>query len=133
MSPAFNRDPRKVVPRVMAFAVPFSWILKPRNFKKGLSVAITKIRRISLDSIDPKIKNYHWLDLIGGMFEVYDKGRHTAILADNKNNVLEGPGFNIFSLNEKGLQTPNKGILEGVTRAVVIKIAKELNIPVYFN
>ena len=33
VSPSFNRDPRKATPRVMVFAVPFGWILKPDNFE----------------------------------------------------------------------------------------------------
>tara|TARA_B100000780_G_scaffold248125_1_gene193344 strand:+ start:798 stop:1001 length:204 start_codon:yes stop_codon:yes gene_type:complete len=32
VSPGFVRDPRKATPRVMAFAVPFGWILKPEDF-----------------------------------------------------------------------------------------------------
>ena len=36
ISPNFVRDPRKATPRVMAFAVPFGWILKQEDFEKGL-------------------------------------------------------------------------------------------------
>ena len=133
VSPGFDRDPRKSVPRVMAFAVPFGWILKPKDFEKGLSVAVTKIKRISPDSIDSKIKNYHWLDFVSGMFEAYDKNKNTAILVDQDNNILEGPGFNIFFVKKMTLYTPKKGVLEGITRGAVLKIAKELKIPVYFN
>ena len=32
ISPNFVRDPRQATPRVMAFAVPFGWILKARRF-----------------------------------------------------------------------------------------------------
>ena len=133
MSPTFDRDPRKAIPRIIAFAVPFSWILEPENLETGLDVAITNIKRIPPSSIDPTIKNYHWLDLISGMFEAYDRGHKIAILVDQKNNILEGPGFNIFSLDSNGLHTPGSGILEGVTRGAVIKIANELKIPVNFS
>ena len=51
MSPTFDRDPRKSIPRFMAFAIPFSWILKPENFNIGLDVAVTKVERISSKSI----------------------------------------------------------------------------------
>ena len=64
------------------------------------------------------------------MFEVYDQGHQTRILVDEKNNILEGPGFNIFSLNKNVLMTPKKGVLQGITGGVVIDIAKELHIPV---
>jgi branched-chain amino acid aminotransferase len=117
----------------MAFAVPFGWILKPEDIEMGLDAAVTKIKRISPNSIDPTIKNYHWLDFVNGMFEAYDRGHQTGILVDEKNNILEGPGFNIFSLNKNILITPKKGVLQGITRGAVIDIAKELHIPVKFG
>ena len=49
---------------------------------------------------------------------------------DEENNVLEGPGFNIFSFNNNCLTTPDKGVLEGVTRQTAIDLAIELNIAV---
>ena len=133
MSPTFDRDPRKSNPRFIAFAIPFTWILKSEEFEKGIDLAISNIKRIPPSSIDPTIKNYHWLDLVAGMFDAYDRGYHTAILTDEENNVLEGPGFNIFSVDEVGLNTPDRGILEGITRQTVIDLAKELNLPVNLN
>ena len=129
MSPNFERDPRKSEPRFIAFAVPFGWILKPEEFEKGLDVLVSNRRRISPNSVDSSIKNYHWLDLVSGMFEAYDKGHDTVILTDEENNISEGPGFNIFCVDETGLNTPNKGVLEGITRQTVLDLAKELNVP----
>ena len=51
-------------------------------------------------------------------------------MVDQENNVLEGPGFNIFSYDGNVLYTPGAGVLEGITRKVVIKIDKEKNINV---
>ena len=129
MSPNFERDPRKSEPRFIAFAVPFGWILKPEEFGKGLDVLVSNRRRISPNSVDSSIKNYHWLDLVSGMFEAYDNGHDTVILTDEENNITEGPGFNIFCVDETGLNTPNKGVLEGITRQTVLDLAKELNVP----
>ena len=130
MSPTFDRDPRKSQPRFLAFAIPFGWILDPKKFDTGIDLAISKIKRISPESVDPRVKNYHWLDLVNGMFEAYDRGHYTAVLVDEENNVLEGPGFNIFSLDENGLKTPKIGVLEGITRQTAIRLASELDIPV---
>ena len=129
MSPNFERDPRKSEPRFIAFAVPFGWILKPEEFGKGLDVLVSNRRRISPNSVDSSIKNYHWLDLVSGMFEAYDNGHDTVILTDEENNITEGPGFNIFCVDETGLNSPNKGALEGITRQTVLDLAKELNVP----
>ena len=79
VSPNFVRDPRQATPRVMAFAVPFGWILKQEDFEKGLDVLLTDIKRIPPSSVDPTIKNYHWMDLVTGMLNAYEKGNDTAI------------------------------------------------------
>jgi len=129
MSPNFERDPRKSEPRFIAFAVPFGWILKPEEFEKGLDVLVSNRRRISPNSIDSRIKNYHWLDLVSGMFEAFDDGHDTVILTNEENNISEGPGFNIFCVDERGLSSPDKGVLEGITRQTVLDLAKELNLP----
>ena len=130
VSPGFVRDPRKATPRVMAFAVPFGWILKPEDFEKGLDVFLTDIKRIPPSSVDPTIKNYHWMDLVTGMLDAYERGHQTAILVDENNNISEGPGFNIFSVDKSGISTPDHGVLEGITRKTVINLAKELGLEV---
>jgi branched-chain amino acid aminotransferase len=133
MSPNFVRDPREATPRVMAFAVPFGWILKPEDFEKGLDVLLTDIKRIPPSSVDPTIKNYHWLDLVTGMLDAYERGHNTAILVDENNNISEGPGFNIFSVDKSGINTPDHGVLEGITRQSVINLAKELELKININ
>jgi branched-chain amino acid aminotransferase len=114
----------------MAFAVPFGWILKQEDFEKGLDVLLTDIKRIPPSSVDPTIKNYHWMDLVTGMLDAYEKGNDTAVLVDENNNITEGPGFNLFCINDSGIFTPDYGVLEGITRQSVFDLAKELNLPI---
>ena len=130
MSPKFVRDPRLATPRIMAFAVPFGWILKQEDFEKGLNVLLTDIKRIPPSSVDPTIKNYHWMDLVTGMLDAYEKGSDTAVLVDENNNITEGPGFNLFCINDSGIFTPDHGVLEGITRQSVFDLAKELHLPI---
>jgi len=130
ISPNFVRDPRQANPRFIAFAVPFGWILKQEDFEKGLDVLLTDIKRIPPSSVDPTIKNYHWMDLVTGMLNAYEKGNDTAILVDENNNISEGPGFNLFCIDDNGIFTPDYGVLEGITRQTVFDLAQELNIPI---
>ena len=130
VSPNFVRDPRQASPRVMVFAVPFGWILKQEDFEKGLDVLLTDIKRIPPSSVDPTIKNYHWMDLVTGMLDAYEKGNDTAVLVDENNNITEGPGFNLFCINDSGIFTPDHGVLEGITRQSVFDLAKELHLPI---
>ena len=125
ISPKFVRDPRLATPRVMAFAVPFGWILKQEDFEKGLNVLLTDIKRIPPSSVDPTIKNYHWMDLVTGMLDAYEKGNDTALLVDENNNINEGPGFKLFCINDSGIFTPDHGVLEGITRQSVFDLVKE--------
>ena len=69
-----SRDPRQCINRFYAFAVPFVWIANPEKQKEGLHLIISQVHRIPETSIDPTIKNYHWLDLVAGLYEAYSRG-----------------------------------------------------------
>ena len=133
ISPNFIRDPSEATPRIMAFAVPFGWILKPEDFEKGLDVLLTDIKRIPPSSVEPTIKNYYWLDLFTEMLDAYERRHNTAILVDENNNISEGLGVNIFSVDKSGINTSDHGVLEGTTRQTVINLAKELEFKVNIN
>lgn len=130
VSPTFSRDPRDAVNRLICFAIPFGWILKPDDREKGLHVAISDIHRIDPASVDPTVKNYHWLDLVMGMYEAYEREATTVILTDGQGHVTEGPGFNVFAVKNGRIVTPDRGVLEGITRKAAITLAKELQMPI---
>ena len=125
-----SRDPRQCVNRFYAFAVPFVWIASPEKQKEGLHLIISQVNRIPAESVDPTIKNYHWLDLVAGLYDAYSRGGETAILIDRQGNVIEGPGFNIFVIKRGKIATPRQGVLEGITRKTVIEMSQALDIPV---
>jgi branched-chain amino acid aminotransferase len=125
-----SRDPRRCVNRFYAFAVPFVWIADPEKQKEGLHLIISQVHRIPETSIDPTVKNYHWLDLVAGLYEAYRNGGETVVLSDREGNVTEGPGFNIFVVAGGGIATPARGVLEGITRKTAIEMGRMLGIPV---
>ena len=47
---------------------------------------------------------------------------------DQDQNVLEGPGFNVFMVNGGKTSTPAQGVLQGITRKTVIELAAEFGI-----
>ena len=83
------------------------------------------MRRIPADSVDPRVKNYHWGDFTSGLFEAKDRGFETTMLLDHAGNVTEGPGFNVFAVFENRLVTPENGVLHGITRRTVLDMAHE--------
>ena len=60
-------------------------------------------------------------------FDAKEKGFDEAILLDNDGYVAEGPGENIFIVNDGVIHTPSLvSALPGITRDSAIKIAKDL-------
>jgi branched-chain amino acid aminotransferase len=125
-----NRDPRQSTNRFAVFAVPFVWILPQERHDDGLRVIVSSIERIRAQAVDPTVKNYHWLDLVRGLFEAYEQGGETAVLVDARGNVLEGPGFNLFAIRDGVVATPDTGVLEGVTRATAIELLERRGVEV---
>ena len=118
-----SRDPRTCKNKFWAFAIPFVHILKPDQ--TGLSLMISQRRRIPEASIDPRIKNYHWLDMVLGLYEAYDNGAESVLLVDEFGNLCEGPGFNIFVVNNGCISTPKTGVLHGITRQTTMELAQQ--------
>jgi branched-chain amino acid aminotransferase len=120
-----SRDPRDCENRFYAFVVPFIWIAGPDKQERGLHAVIGNKQRIAPESVDPTVKNYHWLDLETGLLEAYERGGETVVLTDADDNVVEGPGFNVFAVHNGFISTPDRGVLEGITRRTVIELSAE--------
>jgi len=64
-----------------------------------------------------------------GLLGALDAGADTVLLRDACDNVVEGPGFNVFALVQGVLVTPAEGVLQGITRRTVLEIAASLHQP----
>lgn len=126
-----SRDPRTCTNRFMAFAIPFVWIADPQKQARGIDLVVSDVQRISPASVDPRVKNYHWLDMVMALFQAYERGGETAVLVDAAGHVAEGPGFNVFAVVDGTLVTPAAGVLEGITRRTLIELARAAGIPVH--
>jgi branched-chain amino acid aminotransferase len=125
-----SRDPRQAVNQFHAFAVPFVWIANEEQRQRGLAVMVSDVQRIPPASVDPTAKNYHWNDMTMGLLAALDAGHDTVLLTDAAGNVVEGPGFNVFTVRGGRLVTPKEGVLEGISRRTVIEIAQSAGIAV---
>lgn len=126
-----ERDPRRWQSRVYAYAIPYVWIVGPELQERGTEVVVARdTRRIPAGAVDPTIKNFQWGDLVRGLFEAYDRSAWLPILTDGDGLIAEGPGFNVFALADGQLQTPQRGVLEGITRRTAIEIAREQSLDV---
>jgi branched-chain amino acid aminotransferase len=126
LPPTGTRDPRLCVNR---FAQPFVWIADEDQRRVGLKMIVSSVERIPPESLDPRIKNFHWLDLTMGIFEAYDRSATIAVLNDRYGNITEGAGFNVFAVSSTGeLATPDRGMFEGITRRTILEACKKLGI-----
>ncbi|UWQ93324.1 aminotransferase class IV [Rhodobacteraceae bacterium M382] len=128
-SPEFSRDPRDAENRLIAFAIPFGSVANKEQMERGLHLAVTDVLRIPPSSVDPTVKNYHWLDMVKGLYAAYERGADTAVLIDVNGNVSEGPGFNIFAVKDGVVSTPNLSVLLGITRQTIFDLCAEMGLP----
>lgn len=127
--PMGTRDPRLCINQFYAFAQPFGWIADEEQRRVGLKMILSSIERIPPESLDPRTKNFHWLDFTMGIFEAYDRSATVAVLNDRHGNITEGAGFNVFVLSPAGeVATPDRGILEGITRRTILELCDRLGI-----
>jgi len=72
----------------------------------------------------------HYVNSILACQEAKDAGYDEALVLDGNGNVAESSGANVFYEKNGTLYTPSKGsILPGITRATVLEICAELDIP----
>jgi branched-chain amino acid aminotransferase len=113
---------------LVAFARPWISLLAPEVQARGAHLIIAKTPRIPEVSLDPTVKNFHWADLTRGLFEVHDGGADCCVLLDQRGCVTEGPGYNVFCIMDGEVATPDRGVLDGVTRRSIIGLCAELGI-----
>ena len=126
--PNLPRHPLNCRNYIAAFAIPWVWVVSPEVQERGAHLIVAKTPRIADESVDPKVKNFHWGDLTRGLFEALDQGADNCVLLDRDGFVTEGPGFNVFSVTDGAVATSDHGSLEGITRLSVQELCAELGI-----
>lgn len=125
-----SRDLSEHRNRFYAYAVPYQWIVPEEQQAAGTDLVIARTsRRIPPESVDPTVKNFHWGDFVRGQLEVLGQQGVQVVLPDADGNVTEGPGFNVFALIDGRFVTPDRGVLEGVTRRAVLDVAADIGVP----
>jgi branched-chain amino acid aminotransferase len=128
--PAGVRDPRLFENRFYAFAIPYVWIVQPDDQLVGSHLVVARgVTRIDPRAVDPAVKNFHWGDMTRGLYEAYAREAASAVLLNAAGEVTEGPGFNLFALNDGVLWTPESGVLQGITRMTVLELAQRDGLP----
>jgi branched-chain amino acid aminotransferase len=101
-------------------------------YEKGMSViSATTVRNHPL-ALPPQIKSLNYLNNILAKIEALDRNVPEAIMYNHCGYVAEATGDNVFLVKNGIICTPpvEAGALEGITRAVVIRLAREENLQV---
>ncbi len=99
---------------------------------QGIKVHTSSFIRHHSNSVLCKAKaNGNYINSIMALQEANDQGCDEALMLDHQGLVAEGSSANVFIVRNGKLYTPNrKSILEGITRATVMTIARDEGIEV---
>ena len=98
----------------------------PELYEKGLEIVTVSTVRNHPAALSPRIKSLNYLNNILAKIEGLQAGCIEALMLNNKGEVAECTGDNIFLVRKGKLLTPpnEAGILEGVTRDTVMELAR---------
>ena len=101
-------------------------------YEKGLDAIIVQTIRNHSKALNPTIKSMNYLNNILAKIECLRAGAAEGIMLNTDGYVAECTGDNIFIVKDNEIFTPpvSAGILIGITRNVVIELAKEASITV---
>jgi branched-chain amino acid aminotransferase len=113
-------------PTIVIMAKPFR-PYPPSLKKEGIRLEIVEVRRNPISAQSPRIKSLSFLNNILAKQEALRMGGDDALMLNIEGEVSECPTSNVFFVNDGKIKTPSVdcGILEGVTREVVIMLGEE--------
>ncbi|MBN2453168.1 MAG: branched-chain-amino-acid transaminase [Candidatus Omnitrophica bacterium] len=123
-------DPRKCK-KPTIFIITDRITLYPKEFyQNGLKIVTAVTRRNLPQALDPRIKSLNYLNNILAKIDAIKYGVEEALMLTSDGYVAECTGDNVFMVKAGNLFTPpvSVGALEGITRAVVIDIARKTGI-----
>lgn len=99
----------------------------PECYTQGVRCATIRLTRET-----PKAKLTRFIALSRHAKAESDSGIHELLLTDAEGRILEGISSNFFALVDDKLLTANEGVLEGVTRRVVLTLAQTV-VPINYT
>jgi len=101
-------------------------------YEKGLEIVTVATIRIHPAALSPRIKSLNYLNNILAKIEAINAGCLEALMLNANGLVAECTGDNIFIVRKGVIFTPPEtaGILKGITRGVVMGLAREEGIEV---
>jgi branched-chain amino acid aminotransferase len=125
-------DPRKTTDPQVIIIVDDISLYPPEVYESGLELATVATIRNHPNALNPRIKSLNYLNNVLAKIEAIQAGCLEALMLNEKGEVSECSGDNLFLVKRGVLRTPpvDGGILEGITRDAVLELARGAKIPV---
>ncbi len=118
-------------PRPTVVIIAKSLVSYPSHlYEKGVRLAVVSVRRNLATALPPQIKSLNFLNNIMAKREALRTGAFDGLLLNVEGQITESTTSNVFFIKARRLCTPSIecGILDGITREVVLSLAREHNI-----
>lgn len=119
-------DPRKCTRASVVVIADRISLYPPETYQSGLKLVVAGTRKNAVDALNPRIKSMNYLNNILAKIEAIQAGAAESVMLDRNGFVTECTSENLFTVQQGVLFTPTPvvGILEGITRRVVIEMAR---------
>ncbi len=101
--------------------------------EKGITAIVSSFRRDMVDGTSHELKSLNYIQSVLAKFQAIDAGTDEVVMLDHRGMVSEFHGSNLFLVKQGAVHTPTSaaGILHGITRGRVLKLAEELGYDVH--
>jgi branched-chain amino acid aminotransferase len=96
-------------------------------YQRGVRCATTRLSRHA-----PRAKSTDFIALSRASKAAFDPGLHELLMLDPQGHILEGTSSNFYAVLAGVLRTAGEGVLEGVTRHIVLQKAAAI-IPIDYH
>jgi branched-chain amino acid aminotransferase len=127
-----NYDPKSTPnPTTVIIVKPFE-PPAARVFEQGIRISLVEMLRNHPQSVNPSIKSNNLLNNAMAMQAAYRSGAEEALMCNYRGELTECSQANFFMVRGGAVLTPpsEAGLLEGVTRAFIFELGRELGIDV---
>ncbi len=99
---------------------------EPVLYQQGVRTASLHMARMR-----PRAKSTEFIAIAAGLYARKPPGVYELLMATEQGAILEGLTSNFFGVRGGALYTADEGVLEGVTRSLVLRVAAERGLPVH--
>ncbi len=127
-----NQDPRLIVGAATIVCVAERKVVLPASKERGLKLYTSAIRCSTPDVFDLRLNSHSRLNLIQALIQAIHAGADEALMLDTNGFVSSCNSTNFFVVRKNALWTSSgRACFNGITRATVLRLAREAGIPVF--